>query len=168
MITYNRHLPNISNIITKNWSILQISPTLQEVFDKKPKVTYKRNKNLDKLIRGHTLQGEKVFKTHLQLINGESKSCNATNKLSFCCAQVVNTKSFKSYQTKRKFKIFHKLNCKSNIVIYLMDCILCKIQYIGKAEATFNIWLNHFRKSAHGNITKAIPASIHFRLSGHN
>ena len=46
-INYNRYLPNISKIITKNWNILQISPTLQNVFDKKPMITYKRNKNLD-------------------------------------------------------------------------------------------------------------------------
>ena len=42
-ITYNRSLPNTSNLITKNWSILEISPTLQKVFDEKPMTTYKRN-----------------------------------------------------------------------------------------------------------------------------
>ena len=61
--TYNRYLPNISKVITKNWNILQISPTPQKVFDKKPMITYKRNKNLGELIGGHTLQGGKVFKT---------------------------------------------------------------------------------------------------------
>ena len=40
-ITYNRYLPNISKIITKNWNILQISRTLQKVFGKKPMITYK-------------------------------------------------------------------------------------------------------------------------------
>ena len=71
-------------------------------------ITYKRNKNLGELIEGHTLQGRKVFKTYLQIIEGESKSCNATNKPSFSCTQVVNTKTFERYQTKRMFKIFHK------------------------------------------------------------
>ena len=54
----------------------------------------------------HFLQGGKFFKIHLQIINGESKSCNMTNKSSLCCAQVNNTKTFKSYQTKRAFEIF--------------------------------------------------------------
>ena len=58
-ITYNRYLPNISNIIIKNWNILQISPTLQKEFVKKPMITYKRNKNLGQLIGGRTLQGGK-------------------------------------------------------------------------------------------------------------
>ena len=64
-ITYNRYLRNISNIITKKWSIFQIANSLQKVFDKKPVVTYKRNKNLGKLLGGHTLQGRNFFKTNL-------------------------------------------------------------------------------------------------------
>ena len=84
-ITYNRYLPKISNIITKNWNILQISPTIQKVFDKKPMITHKRNKNIGEPIRGHPLQGGKVFKTYLQIIKSESISCNATNKSSLCC-----------------------------------------------------------------------------------
>ena len=126
-ITYNRYLPNISNIIRKNWKILQISPTLQRVFDKKPMITYKRNKN-------HTLQSGKVLKIHLRIINSDSKSCNTTTKLSLCCTQVVNTKTFENYQTKSTFKIFHKLNCKSSFANCLMECTLSKIKYVGKAE----------------------------------
>ena len=97
-ITYNRYLQNISNIITKNCNILQISPTLQKVFDKKPMITYKRNKNLGELIGGNTLQGGQVFKTHLQIIRGESKSSNTTNKSYLCCTQGFNI------QTNRTFK----------------------------------------------------------------
>ena len=69
-------------------------------------ITYERSKNLGKLIGGHTLQGEKVFKTCLQIINGESKSCNTMNKSSLCCTQPVNTKTFERYQTKNSFEIF--------------------------------------------------------------
>ena len=54
-MTYNRFLPNTLNIITKNWSILQISSTLQKAFDKKPLITCKRNKNLNELTGDHTL-----------------------------------------------------------------------------------------------------------------
>ena len=145
-ITYHRYLANISNIITKNWNILQISPTLQKVFDKKPMITHKRNKNLGELIGGHTLQGRKVFKTHLQTIRGESKSCNTTNKSSLCCTQLVNTKTFKRYQIKRTLNIFFKQNYKSSFVIYLMECTPCKMGYVGKAETPFNTRLTTIEK----------------------
>ena len=82
--------------------------------------------------------------------------------------KIVNTKTFKNYQTKRTFKILHKLNCKCSFMIYLMECTLCKIQYVGKAEKPFNIRLNKHRKDANGNNPKPIPASIHFKQAGHN
>ena len=51
---------------------------------------------------------------------------NIYTRPSLCCTQVLNTKTFMSQQTKRTFNIFHKLTCKSQYVIYLMECILCK------------------------------------------
>ena len=42
--------------------------------------------------------------------------------------------------------IFFNLNCKSEYIIYLMECILCKMQYVRKAETPFNLWLNNHRK----------------------
>ena len=78
---------------------MQISRTIQQVFDKKPMITYKRNKNLGELKGGRTLQGGKVFKNHLQIIRSESKSSSTTNKSSLCCTQVVTTKTFESHQT---------------------------------------------------------------------
>ena len=53
-------------------------------------------------------------------------------------------------------------------MIYLMECTLCKIQYVGKAEKPFNIRLNKHRKDANRNNPKPIPASIHFKQAGHN
>ena len=49
-----------------------------------------------------------------------------------------------------------------------MECNLCKIQYVGKAETPFNVRLNNHQKDANGNSPKAIPASIHFKQPGHN
>ena len=48
-----------------------------------------------------------------------------------------------------------------------MKYTLCKLQYVGKAETTFNIQLNN-RKDANGNKPKTIPASIHFKQPVHN
>ena len=48
-----------------------------------------------------------------------------------------------------------------------MKCILCSIQYVGKAETLFKIRLNNHRKDANGNNPKSISASIHFKQTGH-
>ena len=70
------------------------------------------------------------------------------------------------YQTKRKFKIYHKVNCKSEYVIYLMECTVCNKQYAGKAETAFNIRLNNHRKDTED--PSPILACRHFQQQGHN
>ena len=47
-----------------------------------------------------------------------------------------------------------------------MECILCKIQYVGKSETPFNLRLHNYRKDV--NKPKAIPECHHFKLHGHN
>ena len=79
---------------------------------------------------------------------------------------MVNTNTFKSNQTKRVFNINHTITCKSQWITYLLECILCNIQFVGKSENSFNIRLNNHRKDVSN--PKAIPACVHFRKEGHN
>ena len=46
VLTYNPFLPNISNIIRKHWNILNISRTLQGLFQVEQMTVFKRNRNL--------------------------------------------------------------------------------------------------------------------------
>ena len=71
-----------------------------------------------------------------------------------------------SQHTKRTFNIFRKLTCKSQYVIYLMECTLCKIQYLGKSKTPLNLRLNNHREDV--NNPKAIPACHYFKIHGHN
>ena len=51
-------------------------------------------------------------------------------------------------------------------IIHLMECILCKMEYVGKVETAFNLRLNN-----HGKNTKkpnSILACKHFQEEGHN
>ena len=81
-----------------------------------------------------------------------------TSKPSLCSKQLIDTSTFRSYQTQQLYTIFHKLNCKSKFIIHLMECAFCKVQYVGKAEIAFNIRLNNLRKNV--NNPKSIPAPI--------
>ena len=78
---------------------------------------------------------------------------------------IPSTNTFMSQQTKRTFNIFFNLNCKSEYVIYLMECILCKIKYVGKAETAFNLRLNKHRKDT--KKPNSILACKHFQEKGH-
>ena len=78
----------------------------------------------------------------------------------------INTQTFTSQQTNRTFNIFHKLTCKSQYIIYLMERIICKIQNVVKFETPFNLRLNNHRKDV--NNPKVIPVCNHFKMNGHN
>ena len=87
-------------------------------------------------------------------------------RTSLCCAQVLYRQTFTSQQTKRTFNVFHKLTCKYHYVIYLIECIVCKIEYVGKSETPFNLRLNNHRKDV--NHLKATPACNYFKMHGHS
>ena len=48
-------------------------------------------------------------------------------------------------QVDRTFDILHKVNCQSAFVIYIIECRICKLQYVGKRETAFNLRLNNHR-----------------------
>ena len=126
-------------------------------------IAFKCIKNLQEIIGAHTVKQGKVFKKDLTRLNKNSMPCSWTRP-SLCCTQVLNTQIFMSQQKKRTFNIFHKLTCKIHL-IYLMECILCKIQYVGKS-GPFDLRLNNHRKDV--NNPKEIPTCNHFTIHGHN
>ena len=88
------------------------------------------------------------------------------NKRSLCCKQIVHTATFRSNQTNRIFHIYHNLNCKSEYVIYLLDCTKCKLPYVGKLEIEFNVRFSNHQKDVWK--PDAITASRHFSSKNHN
>ena len=85
-----------------------------------------------------------LLKVKQNVTKGECIPCNTSRCLS--CQQIIATTTFESIQTKEKFNIYHKISCKSNYIIYLLECLLCKIQYARKLETPFYMRLNNHRK----------------------
>ena len=71
-----------------------------------------------------------------------------------------------SQRIKWAFIIFFKLYCESEYTIHLIECILCKIQYVGKAGTAFNLRLNNHRKDTKS--PDSILACKHFQEQGPN
>ena len=164
-ITYNKTLPNIKGIIEKHWHILHVNSDLEKVFHNKPLFAFRKNTNLKQILGGHIIENIKKAISSAKLGQGTCTPCYS-NSRTLCCKQVQKTETFKSNQTNEVFKIFHTINCKSNFIIYLMECKLCKLQYVGKAETAFNIRLNNHRKDIKD--PKAIPADKHFNQPQHS
>ena len=143
---------------------MNVNPELQKVFENKPLLAFCKNKNLRQLIGGNAIEKNKKLLTNIKFTNGECSPCFSNSGT--LCKNVIQTEHFKSNHTNRRFRIFQKTTCTSNSIIYLLECELCKIQFVGKAETAFNIRLDDHRKYI--KYPKAIPADKHLNQTRHN
>ena len=73
---------------------------------------------------------------------------------------MISTDHFINRKTNQKFFIRHNLNCKSDKVIYLIECTLCDKGYVGKSETPSNLRTNNHRCDA--NKADSIGVDKHF------
>ena len=96
----------------------------------------KRNRNLKQLIGSNHIKDRKVKQAENTLTIGKCTPClSKTHNL--CCSQLTSKTTFISQKTKTKLKIYLKVNCKKEYIIYLIECTLCNKQYIGKSRNWF-------------------------------
>ena len=165
--TFNDTLPNIRQAIQKTWNILHINDEVKKSFTEEPFIAYRRNSNLRDLIGQTTIIDNKTHRNTNKFIQGKCTPC-LNSRRNLCCKQVKETKTFTSNITKREYQIYHKTNCRSRCVIYLMECRKCKIQYIGKTKTAFNERLNKHRSDTAHPTPTTIPADRHFANPQHN
>ena len=156
---------NIKKVIDEHWHLLQINPKLKNAFQGKPIIAYKRNRNLKEIIGSNKILNNKVIRKKKAEKKHLFCSPYYTRRDNLCCQQVEKTNVFKSYKTRKTYKIFYQLTCSSQIIIYLLQCRIWFVQYVGKSETTFNLGLNNHRKRSKKK--DAILAWIHFQKSNH-
>ena len=108
----------------------------------------------NKVVRKNTKQAKQ---------SGNSSPC-LLRLNNLCCKEVKQTKTF--HRTKEAFQIFRNLTCESENLIYLLQCRICQLQYVGKSETPFNIHLNNHRKDA--KLGASILTCKHFSEQNHN
>ena len=122
VITYNTQLPNLKEAIDKHWNTLNINTQMQNIFKDKPIIAFRRNKNLRDILGQKTLRNGKIIrKQAITNKKGWCRPCNSRN-FNLCCQQVRHTNTFQSNKTKEEFRIYHRMNCKSKFIIYLLEC----------------------------------------------
>jgi hypothetical protein len=132
IVTYNRTLPDLNNIVNSTWDHLQINPDTAIKFPEKPIVCYKRNRNLRDLIGQTKISRNKVVRKK-EPNRGRCSPCNGRSDCQ-CCNHIINTTFFTS-RTGERYDIRHKTNCRTKNAIYLGLCLKCnEEQYVGKVE----------------------------------
>ena len=166
--TFNLTLPPITNIIHKHWDILKLKPNLTDTFADPAMLTFRRSKNIKNMIGSNNILHDRTLKKISRTKTLQScQPCN--NSSSLCCKYLDSTSTFTSHVTNKTYNIYHKTNCKSKNVIYLLECTLYSKQYVGKSEWPFNLRLNNYKhriKSTDSD--KLLPVEQHFRSAHHD
>lgn len=129
--TRNPRLPPLSQIIKKHFPILQMSKTFKDNFHRPPAVVFRQPPNLKsllvraKLSQSFSVESKGCFKTH-------SKRC-------VTCSALKETAFVQSHYTGQKFKLFHNITCDSVGLVYLINCLDCKKQYVGETGGELRI-----------------------------
>jgi len=137
-IQYNPSLPNIGLIINKYWSLLNLSNknSVKSLYNNKPILAYRRPKNLqDFLIRTKQTENKKR--------QFSSSKCNRHRCSQ--CANIRESVSFSSANTKETFSLRYNTNCVSTDVIYLITCKKCNMQYVGQTLQQVSKRMNNHR-----------------------
>ena len=119
-------------------AITQTKEKCRKSLQTKPKVVYRRNKNLKDILVRSKFEKVKEILTH-------RKSTPCKKLLCSWCPYMKVTDTFKSNSDHKEYKILHELNCNSPCVIYLVTCKKCNKQYVGKSERQLNTRLNNHR-----------------------
>ena len=157
----SRTFTNLKHILTKHWHILQANQSCEKTFSILPIITFRKDISLKEINVTNTVHSnKKLIRTKNNHHTGKCVPCKSTRCL--CYQELISTTAFKINQTNKTMKI----SFKSSFVIYLIECFVCNICYVGKSEAPFNITLNNHRKDIEN--LKAIPSCKHFNRHDHD
>ena len=146
--------------------MLVTSEEHRKVFPKPPFIAFRRCKNLkDILVRSKLYSGDSGAY--------DRRGCTPCDKSRFqVCKVMCNTNIFKSHVTNKEYSINFSFNCDSSNVVYLLECNVCGIQYVGSTCTPFRTRFNNYKacnRKFNGGASGVPQADIfrHFAGEGH-
>ena len=139
MVTYHSKLPNLHEILCchlPTLPTLHVSETMRKAVSLPPLIAYRRPKSPKNHLTKATL------KPLLQVYTGSSQCRRPRCKT----CQIINTNTkFCSAVTGSVFHVRATATCKTKNIIYLFECEVCGIQYVGETENALHIRMNGHR-----------------------
>ena len=124
MIDNNPGLPNMSSIIYSNKYILELDPS-DSLF-----VSSRKNRT----IRDYLIHSKlKPLNNNDNIIPAEysNNGCFGCEKCYMCRHYLFTSHTFTSFHTNQVFHHLTHITCANEGVIYIINCITCKVSYIG-------------------------------------
>lgn len=155
-LTYSTNFPNVNKILRRHYNIIEQSERLKRAFPSAPSVTYRRSRNLRDTLVNSRLNTSRPH-------NG-CRPCLKPRCL--VCKAMQQTSTANSSHSQYSVKIRGNLTCDSSNVIYLLECTVCRMQYIGQTETSFRLRFNNHK--AHAKSIPNLPLSKHLNLPNHS
>ena len=144
------------------WETLKLHPT--KLFPRGSVIpAFRRSKNLKELLAPSRLKTAAEGRTDHH--NNGCFKCNR-NRCDLCKNFVVESKSFLSFKTEKKYTIHSSLSCDSKNVIYLASCKKCRLQYVGSTTTDFRIRFRNHKSAMLTNKTTC-EVAVHFNKIPH-
>ena len=155
ILDYNPSLPPIREWLLELWPILYKSSGTRKLVDVKPILGYRKPKSLKDFLVTSDLPEIKWFH------NKNKNSIPRCNR-SACrhCPVMDRTGWVKSTSTGRKYRTQTRISCTSSNVIYLIQCNICKKQYVGQTRNKILTRLNQHYSTI--RTKQETPVSRHF------
>ena len=136
-ITYHPAFARIKDTLSKIHLLLTPNEEHRNVFPAVPIIGFRRDKSLqDMLVRA------KLPERNIQC----GRSGRFHGKRCGVCNFIQDTSSFYDNDLRNKYTIKGgRLNCNSRNVVYLDQCIICNMQYVGSSTTKFRFRFNNYR-----------------------
>ena len=80
------------------------------------------------------------------------------------CHVMSNSEHFHSNVDSREYRINYSFNCDSSNVVYLLECTVCGVQYVGSTCTPFRLRFNNYKAcSRKFNSGASVPQAEFFR-----
>ena len=165
VLTYHPALNGLGKAAGKLWSILSHSEEHRKVFPGPPIIAFRRCKNLMDILVRARLSNRGQGGTYAKRCSGCGKArCQV-------CYFMSNCDGFKSKVTGKEYKINYSFDCDSSNAVYLLECNVCRVQYVGSTNTPFRLRFNNYKacysKFSQGSSEPQADFFRHFSGEGH-
>jgi hypothetical protein len=163
--TYHHNNPPLNRILQRHYNILCQSTRLATLFPSPPQVVYRRPQNLrDRLIHAKVNVPQQTY-----------HGSGPCGKPCHVCPLMRPVNRVKSSKSDFVFDIRGNYTCSSKNVVYLLECGLCRMQYIGETTQEFRNRVSGHKSDYYcdikardtGGSSKGNPIARHYFETGH-
>ena len=161
VLTYHPDLPKVRDIVDKNWSIIESSDELKDIYQSKPVMAFRRPKSLrDFLVRARLKPNSDDDNQ-----TGECRPCG--RKRCQCCKMITTAGTVKS-SSGATVRLRQNTDCTTENVVYLISCSSCNKQYVGETKGPLNKRMNGHRDDWRHRRFERSPTAEHFHSADHD